>query len=186
MDFRPGTAAFEKNGLKELIMQWNNYYEVLEIERNANTLDIKRAYAARVRKYSNEHFPEEFIKIREAYDVLNDENSRREYDRGLASNDRYNDMLKSAQREIDRNNYETAVRILDRLVIDYPDDRTVRVELDHCLLKLSQTGTVYRSQSPSVETHQSAGPEKKEEKGSKFWGCCICLIIIFVFYQFVK
>jgi molecular chaperone DnaJ len=64
-----------------------NYYEILGVEKNASTEDIKKAY----HKLSKIHHPdknlnnheeatEKFKKITEAYSVLSDENKRKNYD----------------------------------------------------------------------------------------------------------
>lgn len=57
-----------------------SYYELLDVEKNATTAEIKKAYFKAVRKYPPERFPEEFKKIKEAYDTLSDPVSRQEYD----------------------------------------------------------------------------------------------------------
>ena len=66
-------------------MNLMNYYKILEIEYLANNEEIKRAYRKKTMIYHpdknnsiNAH--EEFILIKTAYDVLSDENKRKEYD----------------------------------------------------------------------------------------------------------
>lgn len=163
-------------------MQWNNYYDILGVSKNAEATEIRKAYAGKIKKYSNEQYPDEFIKIREAYDVLSDTDSRRDYDYMLASIDRFNEQLAVARREMDRYRYSTACAILEDLIEDFPDDRTLRLELDHCLLQMSQAEQYQGVDAPTEESYYTE-PPKKEESGSNFWGCCICLIIIFVLYK---
>lgn len=70
-----------------------NYYEVLGVEKSASASDIKKAY----RKLAAKWHPDKFVgkdeaeqreaeskmkDINEAYDILSDENKRREYDAG--------------------------------------------------------------------------------------------------------
>lgn len=64
-----------------------NYYEILEIKENASPEVIKAAYKALAKKYhpdtrseSNCDFRKTMADINEAYEVLSDENKRREYD----------------------------------------------------------------------------------------------------------
>jgi molecular chaperone DnaJ len=63
-----------------------DYYEVLEVDRNASKEDLKRAYRQMARKYhpdvnTNDGADERFKEINEAYEVLSNDNSRAAYDR---------------------------------------------------------------------------------------------------------
>ncbi len=69
-----------------------NYYSVLQIPRNANTLDIRRAYKTLSKTYhpdknlNNEEYIVLFQQVKVAYDILMDENYRDIYNRfGLLS-----------------------------------------------------------------------------------------------------
>ncbi len=57
-----------------------NFYEALGIDRGADERAIKKAYFALVRKCPPETHPEEFKRIREAYEVLSNPQSRADYD----------------------------------------------------------------------------------------------------------
>lgn len=80
-----------------------NYYEELEVSRNASNEIISRAYKVLAKKYhpdtttENKQLAEErFKKISEAYEVLSNEQKRAEYDKTLGpqiDSDRYNKML---------------------------------------------------------------------------------------------
>lgn len=48
----------------------NTYYQILGLEPGASQLDIKKAYFKMIRQYSPESDPEQFQKIREAYEQL--------------------------------------------------------------------------------------------------------------------
>jgi curved DNA-binding protein CbpA len=57
-----------------------NHYQVLSLERAADERAIKKAYFGLVRKFPPDKHPEEFKKIRAAYEVLSDPVARRRFD----------------------------------------------------------------------------------------------------------
>ena len=63
-----------------------NYYEILDIEKNATQEDIKKAYKNLAKKYhpdvnqNDKSLEEKFKEISEAYEVLGDDNKRYNYD----------------------------------------------------------------------------------------------------------
>lgn len=71
-----------------------NYYEILEVDKNASPEIIKKAYSTLAKKYhpdlqsdGNKILAEEKIKlINEAYETLSDEQKRKQYDSTLQIN----------------------------------------------------------------------------------------------------
>lgn len=67
-------------------MSKRDYYEILEVSRNANTDEIKKAYRKAALKFhpdrnpNNREAEEKFKEAAEAYEVLGDDNKRRKYD----------------------------------------------------------------------------------------------------------
>jgi len=57
-----------------------NPYMVLEVDRKASLAEIKRAYFKRVREYPPEEHPQQFKKIRNAYEQLKSPEKRAEVD----------------------------------------------------------------------------------------------------------
>ena len=62
-----------------------DYYEVLEVSRDATDEEIKKAYKRLAKKYHpdvtrNEEAESKFKEINEAYSVLSDKNARQKYD----------------------------------------------------------------------------------------------------------
>ncbi len=68
-------------------MSKRDYYEVLEVDRNAGPDEIKKAYRKKALKYhpdknqGNKEAEEKFKEAAEAYEVLRDENKKSRYDR---------------------------------------------------------------------------------------------------------
>lgn len=73
-----------------------NYYEILKVSKNASIDDIKSSYKSLVKKYHPDLYPgdktfaEKKIKqINEAYEILSNEEKRKEYDDYLNSKEQY-------------------------------------------------------------------------------------------------
>lgn len=70
-----------------------NYYEILEVDKNASQEIIKKAYSTLVKRYHPDlqsddlkHIYEEKLKlINEAYETLSDNSKRTDYDRNIAT-----------------------------------------------------------------------------------------------------
>lgn len=65
----------------------NNFYEILQISQEADAKAIKRGYAKLIRQFPPEKEPEKYREIREAYDTLKDEKTRKDYDTMLLCGD---------------------------------------------------------------------------------------------------
>lgn len=65
-----------------------NFYEILEVEKNCSQEDIEKSYKKMALRYHPDRNPgdsecaSKFLKIQEAYDTLKDPNKRRHYDMG--------------------------------------------------------------------------------------------------------
>jgi DnaJ-class molecular chaperone len=64
-------------------LQADDFYERLGVARTASQTEIKKAYQTLLRQYPPERAPDEFKRIREAYEALGSPESRGEYDRAL-------------------------------------------------------------------------------------------------------
>ncbi len=106
-----------------------NFYEVLGVEKAADERTIKKAYFALVRKYPPESHPEEFKKIREAYEVLSDGESRKQYD-SMGEADQHgaevSERVREAMEAMDQERYADAQAILTALLESRPDLHFVR------------------------------------------------------------
>jgi curved DNA-binding protein len=67
-------------------MEYQDYYQVLGVDRKASTKDIRKAYRKLARQYhpdvnpGNNEAEEKFKQINEAYEVLSDDDKRKKYD----------------------------------------------------------------------------------------------------------
>jgi curved DNA-binding protein len=66
-------------------MEYQDYYKILGVERNANADEIKKSYRRLARKYhpdvsSEKNAEEKFKQVKEAYEVLKDPEKRKAYD----------------------------------------------------------------------------------------------------------
>ena len=95
-----------------------NYYEILEVDKNASKEIIDKAYKTLAKRYhpdlqtqeGKEQKEEMMKKVNEAYDVLSDENKRTAYNQQLASQnvsmDEYQKIL--LENELLKQQLETA------------------------------------------------------------------------------
>ncbi|MEK4326649.1 DnaJ domain-containing protein [Paenibacillus sp. FSL R7-0312] len=65
---------------KPVVVETVNYYKQLGVRVNATPKSIEAGYEAKIKEFPQEQYPEEFRKIREAYDNLSDPIRRDEYD----------------------------------------------------------------------------------------------------------
>lgn len=89
------------------------YYEILEVERHVSAEELKKAYRNLAKKYHPDKYANEilakqnevkeiFTQINEAYQVLSNETSRKEYDLTLLKNKKENNRQKSNSTSKDR------------------------------------------------------------------------------------
>lgn len=91
-----------------------NYYEILEVDKNASQEVIEKAYKALVKKYhpdlqqgiKKQEYAEKMKTINEAYDVLADDYKRDQYNKKLENEQLKNQVMsKEEQERIIRENY---------------------------------------------------------------------------------
>ncbi len=102
-----------------------NYYDILGLIPSATPAEIKRAYAQKIRQYSNESHPEQFQLIRKAYEVLSKAKERADYDKRLRSGNRHESQLNQAQSYMKQGDYAQARILLDGLEKEDPNDDSV-------------------------------------------------------------
>ncbi len=135
-----------------------DYYEILGTQPGASALDIKKAYFSLVRKYPPEQYPEEFKRIREAYEVLSNEESRKEYDLIAALPSSVKNHYNYAREVLDDENYELAISLLEDLMERVPDKGVIKGLLSEAYLGNGNSGKAIRILEELVKEHpQNAG-----------------------------
>src|SRR5579871_2283523 len=118
-----------------------SYYEILGVEREADERAIKKAYFALVRKYPPETHPEEFKRVREAYEVLSNPVSRKDYD-SVNQYDQYGEQisakLKAGVDAMEAGDFKTAQRHFIEILAQQPQLHFARDLLGMAYLNNSQ------------------------------------------------
>ncbi len=91
-----------------------DYYKVLEISKDSEKSEVKRAYFKLVRKFPPDRFPEDFKIIREAYEVLIDEKTRNDYDSFHSMPDILKIYFEGAQSAFSEEDYEKTIDLLEK------------------------------------------------------------------------
>ncbi len=90
-----------------------NYYEILGVRKDAEQGGIKKAYFSMVRKFPPERCPDDFMRIREAYETLSNEKARGEYDLMVSMSQGACLFFKAGQEALYSRDYSGAIRILE-------------------------------------------------------------------------
>lgn len=104
-----------------------NYYEILGLKPNCTQESIKKAYIKKIRSSDSEITSH----LRKAYDVLSDNNKRKQYDRFLEYGKLINNLLEVSRKLLNQENYSGVKNKLDRILeIDKENDEA------YCLMAL--------------------------------------------------
>ena len=118
-----------------------DYYSILEIPKSALKTEIKKAYFRMVRKYPPDRFPEDFKKIREAYEVLFDDHTRIEYDSIENMPEIVRLYYNRGKQAMEVGSYDQAVKLLKEVTKVYPDFSVVNSLLGDAALENGNSGT---------------------------------------------
>lgn len=86
-----------------------NYYEILEIKKNVTKGEIKNSYIKLLRVYPPEKDQEKFSKIREAYEVLSNEKTKKEYDIFLEYGEDIRNLEEKANDAFEKEDFKKAI-----------------------------------------------------------------------------
>lgn len=101
-----------------------NFYERLGVSPDASREEIKLAYVEAVREYPPERHPDQFQRIREAFETLYDPESRTEYD--ATSSPAVEEALEAGQEALVEGNHEEAEAAFKRALVLEPEAHFIR------------------------------------------------------------
>jgi len=112
-----------------------DYYSTLNIARNAAVSEIKKAYFTLVRRFPPDRHPEDFMKIREAYEVLIDENTRQQYDLVDSMPEVVKLYYNEGRKALEEGAEKKAIDLLEQVIKAYPQFSVVNSLLGDAYLK---------------------------------------------------
>jgi len=117
-----------------------DYYEILDLESIASKDEIKKAYFKLVRRYPPDRYEKEFMNIREAYETLSNEKTRKEYDsiNDLSSIMKGNYNL--ARSQMEEGDLQGAIKNLEKMIQMTPDSLVIKSLLGEAYLKNNNNG----------------------------------------------
>lgn len=126
-------------------------YDVLGIEKDASYGSVKKGYFSMVRKYPPERYPEKFMKIRNAYEILSNEKTRQEYDSmgGMSNFVRIN--YEHAKKLMEHGQFGKAISMLEEIGRHFPEMLMVRNLLGEAYSKNGNTEKAVRIYRKLVE-----------------------------------
>lgn len=114
-----------------------NHYEVLGVSEDASESEIEKAFYQKVREHPPEQDQEGHERIREAYDVLSNPVSRREYDNLAAHGEKIEQLKDESERILNQENpdFGKAIKTLKQAVVLGPEIGLLRNYLGQAYLQ---------------------------------------------------
>lgn len=135
-----------------------DYYEILGLELNASKVEIKKAYFKLVRKYPPDRYETEFMKIREAYETLSNEKTRKEYDSINSLSPIMKENYNFVRKQLEERNISGAIKNLEKMIKMTPDSLVIKALLGEAYLKNDNNGKALKifSELNEVEPENAA------------------------------
>ena len=128
-----------------------DYYGILDTYGEASPAEIKKAYFRMVRKYPPDRYPKEFMQVREAYEVLSDGNTRKQYDSTASMPEVVKVYFDAGRKALEDGDPEEAIKLLERVVKVYPEFSVVNSLLGDAYYKNENSGKAVAIFSRLVE-----------------------------------
>jgi len=158
-------------------MATQTYYDYLEIGKDATKTDIKKAYRRLALKYhpdknSEPDAADKFRQVSEAYEVLSDEEKRREYDRALRTGG--SQALSSSWQQSQNRSYRRRDPFMqfNDLFQNDPFFREAAEGLDDLFEK-----TFQEQRTGHESSTRNRGSDKKSEEGQTWGGWLVDKIV---------
>ena len=132
-----------------------NYYEILNINKDATQEEIRSGYKKMLRKYPPEKEQEKYKEIREAYDTLKDEKSRKNYEAYFHHEKDIKTLEDKYTEYMEAKNYNEAEKVLKKILIISP-------EIAHIKDKLGEVYVLKKEYEKSIEIYKELIKEYPE------------------------
>ncbi|MBP3832055.1 MAG: DnaJ domain-containing protein [Clostridia bacterium] len=170
-----------------------NYYEILEVDKNASDEIIKVAYKALVKKYhpdlkegtSKINAEEKIKQINEAYDILSNPEKKYKYDQNLI-----NESISKEQYEIVLNENMNLKRELNvyrnNIYQNYRNNNKYTKENYNTNYNNNKQSNTYKEQNSNINNNNFK--ENISERLKTLLAICLTFLIIFLLYNipFIK
>ncbi|MFZ5598843.1 MAG: DnaJ domain-containing protein [Bacillota bacterium] len=129
--FEPGIALATRksSGGRSSKPKVENYYKILDTRSNATPQTIKAKYIEQVKAFPPETHPEEFQRIRRAYETLRNPVKRREYDMLRKYGGRIEKLMEEAFGFMEREQWKKAESLFRQALEIAPENLQVRLGL---------------------------------------------------------
>ena len=124
-----------------------NYYEILNVNKDANQEEIRSGYKKMLRKYPPEKEQEKYKEIRQAYDTLKDEKSRKNYDAYFHHEKDIKTLEDNYTEYMEAKNYNEAEKVLKKILIISP-------EIAHINDKLGEVYVLKKEYDNSIKIYE--------------------------------
>jgi curved DNA-binding protein CbpA len=133
-----------------------DHYEVLGVSEDASEAEIEKAFYQKVREHPPEQDEEGHKRIREAYDVLINQDSRDEYDALRRSGGQINQLREEAERLLNQENPDSdaAIKKLKKAVVLGGEIGLLRNQLGSAYLQGGRPADALEQFNKAIELDQ--------------------------------
>lgn len=171
-----------------------NYYEILEVDKNASQEVIEKAYKALAKKYhpdlqqgiQKQEYAEKMKNINEAYDVLSNDFKREQYNQKLKKiQDENQTISKEEQERIIRENYILRQQLNKIDQKKQQQDEGSILNMSRILEQQIRTAQRQAYQDAYIQDMKKRGYKIKYKHDFKYYLKLISLIAIIIFILFI-